>query len=247
MKKLTLALAAALLSVSAWAQTPDTAAILKTIDEQSNFDNIDFSGEFTIVSSKPGEENNISVARLFRRDAKQQFMILILKPEVQKGQGYLKEGDNLWFYDPDSRKFAFSSLKENFNNSDARNSDFNRSNYSKDYKVTKAEAAKLGKFDVWVMELEATNNEVSYPKIKMWVRKDNSLILKTESYSLSGRLMRTAAFPEYTNVDGRFIASKILLINNLKEGEKTQLSAKDLSTKPLPDIFNKNYLERVNR
>jgi hypothetical protein len=32
-----------------------------------------------------------------------------MEPESQLGQGYLKVDDNLWFYDPESRKFSHSS------------------------------------------------------------------------------------------------------------------------------------------
>ena len=46
--------------------------------------------------------------------------LLIQEPVTQKGQGYLLEGDNLWFYDPSSRQFAHTSLKETFQDSDVQ-------------------------------------------------------------------------------------------------------------------------------
>jgi hypothetical protein len=69
-----------------------------------------------------------------------------------------------------------------------------------------------------------------------------------EDYSLSDRLMRTAYYPKYMKVAERFIPSRMLFVDELKEGEKTQVTIKDASVATLPDsVFTKAYLERVNR
>ena len=98
------------------------------------------------------------------------------------------------------------------------------------------------------LDLQATNDEVPYPGARMWIRTDNSLVLKVESYSLSDRLMRTAYYPNYVEVAGRFIPSRMLFVDELKEGEKSQVTIRDVSLSALPDsVFTKAYLERVNR
>jgi hypothetical protein len=49
-------------------------------------------------------------------------------------------------------------------------------------------------------------------------------------------------------VAGRFIPSRMLFVDELREGEKTQVTIKDASVAALPDsVFTKAYLERVNR
>ena len=73
------------LAVTASAQ--DFTAMLETIDEQSNFEGSDFSGIYTIVSERPGEERSVTQARLFRRDTEDQFLLLITQREIQRGQG----------------------------------------------------------------------------------------------------------------------------------------------------------------
>jgi hypothetical protein len=98
-----------------------------------------------MISEDPEEGVDRSTFRMFRRDAKDEFLILFEAPETKIGQGYLKIGDNLWFYDPESRKFNHSSLKDSFDSSDARNSDFSRSSYSEDYRVARAESGTLGR------------------------------------------------------------------------------------------------------
>jgi hypothetical protein len=72
--------------------------------------------------------------------------------------------------------------------------------------------------------------------------------LKAEEYSLSERLMRTSYYPHYARIEDRYFPDKMLFVDELKKGEKTQLTFTDLSIAPLPDsVFTKAYLEKVNR
>jgi outer membrane lipoprotein-sorting protein len=201
-----------------------------------------------VVSEKPDEDTSVFKVRMFRRDREDKFLMLFLEPETQKGQGYLQLEDNLWFYDPESRKFSHSSYKENLQDSETKNSDFRRSALVDDYEVESYTEEVLGRYPVYVVNLKATNNEVSYPRARVWIRTDNHLVLKAESYSLSDRLMRTAYYPNYVEVQGRYIPSRMLFVDELKEGEKSQVTIKDVSLSSLPDsVFTKAYLERVNR
>lgn len=231
-----------------WAETPDWNKILTRIDEMGDFENSDFSAEITVVSQKPGEVDSSIVARYFRRDSEKKFTIVLLKPDVQKGQGYFSAGDDLWFYDPESRKFAYSSLKDSFQDSDAQNSDFSSTSLTEDYTVSESSEGKLGSSEVWIATLTAKTKTVPVAKRKMWIRKDNLLVLKEEHYSVSDRLMRTVAYPKYQSVSGKFVPASMLILDNLKQGEKTQITFASPSVTKLPDtVFNKEYLQRVNQ
>ncbi|MFP4383108.1 MAG: outer membrane lipoprotein-sorting protein [Spirochaetia bacterium] len=231
-----------------WSEEPDIDTILDEIDELSNFDDTDFTAVYTIVSEKPGEEQSVTKARLFRRDHKDQYVLIILKPEVQKGQGYLMVDENVWFYDPESRKFEKSTLRENIQDSDAQNTDLNQSSLSEDYQVTGYSEDTLGSIPVWVLELEAKREDVSYDTMKLWVRKDRTVVLKEEDYSVNGRLMRTVYYPKYTIVGEKILPRQVLIVDEINKGEKTQYTMSEASTEPIPDsVFSKNYLERVNR
>lgn len=248
--RLALAAAAAMLLLSSpapvfaqAAEAPDWNKILARIDEMGDFENSDFAADITVVSQKPGEDDSVIAARYYRRDKEEKFTMILLKPDIQAGQGYFSAGDDLWFYDPESRKFAYSSLKDTFQDSDAQNSDFAASSLAKDYTVTEYSSAKLGSGEVWVATLEGTNKKVAVAKRKMWIRKDNYLILKEEHYSVSGRLMRTIAYPKYQSVEGTFVPASMVIVDNLKVGEKTQITFTNPSVKKQPDSrFNKEYL-----
>ncbi|MEZ4632077.1 MAG: outer membrane lipoprotein-sorting protein [Deinococcales bacterium] len=229
------------------AQSPDFVAMLQLIDERSNFQS-DLSASVSLTSNDPEEGTENSVIQFFRRDADESFLLLIQKPENQLGQGYLNIEDGLWFYDPESRQFSYTSLAENFQGSDARNDDFNSSSLSTDYQVSSYEEGTLGKYEVFILDLEALNDEVVYPFKRMWVTKDNSLVLKSEDYSLTKRLLRTSYYPSYAKVDNSFIADKIIFVDALVEGRKTEIAISNISTAAIPDyVFTKAYVERVNR
>ena len=246
-----LAVAGALLLVPVLglaADDTDYLEVLRAIDRSRSFDTTDFSASFTVVSQKPDEETSVFKAQMFRRDAEDKFVMVFLEPDVQRGQGYLQVDDNLWFYDPESRKFSHSSLRENLQDSEARNSDLNESSLAQDYSVESAEPGRLGRYDVHILDLTARHNEVSFPRLRMWVRQDNNLMLKVQSFSLSGRLVRSEYFPKYVRVEGRFLASQMLFVDELNEGERTQVTMANTSLARVPDsVFSKSYLERVNR
>lgn len=223
-------------------------AMLERLDEQSRFDDTDFSALLTMIVEDPEKGIEKMVVRQFRRDDGDHFLLLIQEPTTQKGQGYLLEGDNLWFYDPSSRKFAHSSLKESFQDSDARNADFGQSSYSSSYEVEGYEDSTLGKFDVYVISLKAVDETVPFPFAKIWVTKESDLVLKSEEYSLTRRLMRSALFPKYSKVGNAVIPVQMIFIDELVAGKKTQIGLSEISISKIPDhVFTKAYIERVNR
>ena len=231
---------------------PDFHAILTKIDEQTNFKKTDASATVTIRSKKPGEEDNLMQAQYYRRDAVDQFTIVMLKPEANKGQGYLKIDDNIIFYDPESRKFSKLTGSGNFQDSNAKNSDFQASSLANDYSISTdgSEAphqVKLGVKDAWVLTLKAVKNNVTYPKQVVWIEVDTTLLLKAEDYSLSDRKMRTSYYGNYITIGGKFLATRMRFEDNLKVGEVTDIILESPSLSPLPDeVFTKLYLEKVN-
>jgi outer membrane lipoprotein-sorting protein len=237
-----------LVTASIFAGDPDGYEILQAIDRGRNFNGSDFSAVMTMIQEDPENGIDKKIVQQFRRDREDKFVMLFVEPEVKKGQGYLRIEDNLWFYDPESRKFAHSSMKEHFGGTDAKNSDFGMSNLEEDYSIVSIEEGTLGSYDIYLLDLEANNDEVTYPKQKIWVTRENYLVLKSEDYSASGRLLRTSFFPSYAKSGEQFIPTRMIFVDELVEGKKTEISLNDISLSDLPDsLFSKAYIERVNR
>jgi len=229
--------------------------LLVKVDSLVSYYNVDFSAEYTIVQEKPGQGLSKTVVGIFRRDSKETYVIVVMEPLISKGQGYLKQGKTLWFYDPESRYFNTTSNTARFQNTNARNSDFTRSTLSEDYKVTAGEDVTLGRFKCRLLTLEAVTKEVTYPKMKVWISEDG-LLRKSEDYSLSGQLLRTSAIPDYYSINGRYVPKQILFVDALQGAtingkfvnEKTQISISKPSFNKLADsVFSKTFLETVNK
>lgn len=227
--------------------------ILEKIDSLVTFMDTDFAAEVEIVQTKPEEGQSYTKVALFRRDRDNKYLIVVLKPDSDKGKGYLRNGNNLWLYDPVARRFTVTSAKDRFQGSNARNSDFSRSALAKDYRISKTGREKLGRWDTTIYELEATRDDVTFPRSKIWVTDDN-LIRKTEDYSLSGQLLRTIVIPSYQKVGTRFVPVKVSIIDALrgkqtKDGfqhEATQITFTKPTMDPVPDlVFTQTYLEKM--
>ncbi|MDR2370856.1 MAG: outer membrane lipoprotein-sorting protein [Treponema sp.] len=229
--------------------------LLEQVDALASYYDTDFSAEYTIVQDKPGQARSTTVAGVFRRDSSETYVIIVMQPAVSRGQGYLKQGNTLWIYDPESRRFNTTSSAERFQNTNARNSDFTRSTLARDYRITGGGNAALGRFDCRVLTLESVNNEVTYPRMKIWISTDG-LIRKSEDYSLSGQLLRTTAIPDYHHIGRRFVPRRILIVDELRGAsingsfvnERTQITINKPSFEKVADsVFSKTFLESVNK
>jgi outer membrane lipoprotein-sorting protein len=229
--------------------------ILRQADALVSYYDTDFSAEYTIVQDKPGQSRSTTVAGVFRRDSIETYVIVIMQPAISRGQGYLKQGKTLWFYDPESRRFNTTSSTEHFQNTNARNSDFTRSTLAQDYRIVRGEDTVLGRFKCRLLSLEAVSTGVTYPRMKIWISEDG-LVRKTEDYSLSGQLLRTSAFPDYYQIGRRYVPKRILFVEELRGAvingtmvnEKTQITITRPSFEKQADsVFSKTFLESVNR
>ena len=191
----------------------------------------------------------------YRRDADDSFLIVMVNPENERGNGYLRVGDNFWMYRRNTRTFQHINRDESIGGSDAHADDFEKRKFRELYEMVKDpsgnEAIKeetLGEIPVYRIELKAKVNDVDYPKKVMWVSRDKTLPLKEQSYSLSGTLMETAYYLNYTMVSGKYVPIKQLFIDEFEKGNKTIVELSGLSTQPLDNkIFTKPYLENLSK
>lgn len=254
MKKLLMILCGALISAAALfaqvsAEDQEKAfKIMEATDKVLAYHG-DYSATISLIIKKPGKPDEHVRYKIFERTDKDLMTIVQIFPEADKGVGYLRDGDNIWAYDPISRKFTHTSIKEALGDSDVKIDDVDRSktHWRDNYTVTALEDGMLGKFEVNIITLKAKTTEPSYAKVKFYIRKDIPLALKEEDYSGSDRLMRTILIPKYTKVPAGYVATQVLMRDELNKGENTQEIVSDLTFDTLPDkIFTKAYLESLN-
>lgn len=228
--------------------------VLKAIDANYKMKK-DLRADVTLTQQRAGQGTKIIDMAYFRRDSDDAFLIAMNAPENEKGNGYLRVGDNFWMYRKNTRTFQHVNRDESIGGTDAHSDDFETRKLEELYGpvadssgTEKFSEEMLGKVPVNKFEVKARVNDVDYPKQIFWTRRDNNLLLKQESYSLSGTLMQTAYFLKFTEVEGRFVAVKQLFIDEFEKGNKTIVEISNLVPGKLDDkIFTKAYLENLSK
>ena len=182
---------------------PSGQTILKKMQDNINV-STDARSQVTLTQQKTGQGVKVFEMRYFRRDKDNAFMIVFSAPEAEKGNGYLRIGDNFWMYRRNTRTFQHINRDESIGGSDAHGEDFETRKLTELYQPATDSGGKelireekLGAIPVYRMEVKAKVNDVSYPYRVFWVRTDNFLLLKDQSFSNSKTLMATSYFRKY--------------------------------------------------
>jgi len=215
----------------------------------------DITAHVSLTQQKKGQGIKQIEMEFHRRDSDNSFLIAMQAPESEKGNGYLRVGENFWMYRRNTRTFQHVNRDENIGGTDAQGDDFEDRKLTELYAVEKDTAGaekirldSLGKVAIYRLEVKAKARDVDYPKKTYFIRRDNFLILKEQSYAQSGTLMQTAYALKYTSISGRFIAVEQLFIDEFEKGNKTKMNLSNISTQKIaPEIFTKPYLENLSK
>jgi outer membrane lipoprotein-sorting protein len=226
----------------------DFLNLIHQTDIRSSFYDSDMTATINMVMVSPDRGTQTRKQVIYRRDKDNAFLMMTLEPESRKGQGLLLVDQNMWRYDPTSRKYTHTDLKETYENSTVRNADFKRFQRAMDYSVSTVTSGTLGKYNVWIADLKANNDEVPFPFIKIWVEKDRQIVLKQEEYSLSKKLLRTTYYTNYVQIGKSYVPTVQISQDGLIPEKRSQMTYTNISTKPIQDdVFTKNYLERMSQ
>lgn len=235
------------------AEMPKINPILEKIDSDNELP-FDGTAKVTATQQKVNEGVKTFQYIYYRRDVNKSFLIVMTSPEMEKGNGYLKQGDNYWMYRRNTRTFQHINHDESIAGSDSRVEDV-KEVLTEKYQPALAKGgkekiseSKLGEVPVYQFELKAKNEDEYYAKRIYWVRRDNFLPLKVQCYSLSGTLMRTAYYVKYTPVQDKYILVKGIFVDELEKGNKTLVEVNNISTKKIDDqVFTKAHLENLSK
>lgn len=239
---------------AASAAAPSGAEILVKMEKNTSLTQ-DVTATVTLTQQKAGQGIKNFRMLFHRRDSDDSFLIVFQAPESEKGNGYLRVGENFWMYRRNTRTFQHVNRDENIGGTDAQGDDFEDRPVRELYAVSKDSSGTekvteeiLGKVPVFRVEVSAKVNDVDYPRKIWWVRRDNFLVLKEASYALSGALMQTAYFLKYTPIQGRFVPVEQIFIDEFEKGNKTKVDLGNISLAPIPrEVFTKAYLENLSK
>ncbi len=233
---------------------PQVMDIVKQIDDHQHLGS-DISAKAVLTQQKVGQGIKIFESIYYRRDKDDSFLIVMTAPDSEKGNGYLRVGDNFWMYRQNTRTFQHINRDESISGTDAKGGDLETRKLADLYKPEVDTNNKetlneemLGKKEVYKFTLIGKVNDVTYPKQIYWVEKSTFLPLKIQSYSLSGTLMQSSYYPKYTIVSEKYVLLQGIFVDEFEKGNKTILDLSGISLTSIEDsVFTKGYLENLSK
>ena len=161
----------------------------------------------------------------------------------------LKNGNDMWFYDPVSKASVRLSPQQRLLGQ-ASNGDVATVNLARDYKASLAatEAVQDGEGksrSAHKLMLTAGSPDVTYASIEMWVDAANNQPIKAKFFAESARLLKTAFYRKYQPQLGTDRPTETVIIDGLNPQSVTILRLSDYVARAIPDTwFQRDFLPR---
>ncbi|QEL54742.1 outer membrane lipoprotein-sorting protein [Chromobacterium paludis] len=231
---------------------PDAQAILAASDAVRN-PGKPFGLIVSLVGYKDGQENERSALAVYSRadekSGQYRSLLRFVSPARDAGKLMLKNGNDLWFYDPASKASVPISPQQRLLGQ-ASNGDVVTVNLALDY------TARLdGEEDIqdgdrqtrrcYKLHLSARNGGVTYHAIDLWLDKDGYRSRKAKFYSESGSLLKTAYYRAYRVELGRERPTETVIIDGLNPKWVTVMRDSDFAWREVPEAWlQRDYLPR---
>ena len=212
-----------------------------------------FSVTVTLTEFQAGKQVDTGTLASYSRTQQQggQFSSLIrfVLPARDAGKLMLKNGSDMWFYDPMSKASVRLSPQQRLLGQ-ASNGDVATVNLARDYKATLAgeEEIKDGEGKqrrAYKLALAAAAQEVTYASIEMWIDAENNRPIRAKFFAESGRLLKTAYYRKYQPQLGAERPTETVIIDGLNPQSVTIMRFSDYVARAIPDTWmQRDFLPR---
>ena len=204
------------------------------------------------VFDKGQQVDNTTLSSYSRTtDNNGQFASLIrfVQPARDAGKLMLKNGNDLWFYDPGTKASVRISPQQRLMG-DAANGDVITVNFARDYLATLAAEETVTDGErkprqAYKLALEARSEDATYAVIELWVDSGNNWPIKARFLADSGRLLKTAYYRRYQPQLGAERPTETVIIDGLNPQSVTIVRFSDFAAKTIPTTwFQRDFLPR---
>ena len=212
-----------------------------------------FSVTVTLTEFQNGKQVDTSTLTSYSRTQQVggQFSSLIrfVLPARDAGKLMLKNGNDMWFYDPTNKATVRLSPQQRLLGQ-ASNGDVATVNLAKDYKAALAATEDIQDGErktrkAFKLALTAVTPEVTYATIEMWVDVENNRPLKARFFAESSRLLKTVYYRRYQSQLGADRPTESVIIDGLNPQAVTLMRFTDYVSRPIPDTWmQKDFLPR---
>ncbi len=223
---------------------PTVNELMQSLDEFRGYKDQGFQFKIRNISyrgNRDPRENSLSIQVL-----NEQSLVRFEAPVREKGRAMLKEGDNIWLYIPGTRKVIRVAPSQRLLG-EASNADVVGTNFTQDYNGKVLGEVKVDGQSLWLLELSANSISAPYARVKVWLEsappyKPN----KSEFYTRSGKLLKTAFYKEFKHYDGQEKVHKLLLVDAVMKENYTWMKFDDYEKVELqPAQFQKSALTQA--
>lgn len=225
MKTLTLFVAILIASLVAGLNvySQDATEIVRKADTKFNGEKTNYS-EMSMTIVRPKYKRSLEFKSW--SETNKSTLTLITNPAKEKGQTFLKSGNNMWSWNPTIQriiKLPPAMMSQGWMGSDYSNDDIlKESSLVTDYTHKLIQSENIDGSDCYVIELMPLENaDVVWGKIILWISKDEYISLKAEYYDEDLQLVKTHLAYTIKTFDGRRLPSVMEIIPADEPGNKT--------------------------
>jgi outer membrane lipoprotein-sorting protein len=212
-----------------------------------------FSVTVTLTEFQAGKQIDTSTLTSYSRTQQQggQFASLIrfVLPARDAGKLMLKNGNDMWFYDPTNKASVRLSPQQRLLGQ-ASNGDVATVNLAKDYKVVLAGDEDIQDGErktrkAHKLALTAATPDVTYASIEMWVDAENNRPIKARFFAESSRLLKTVYYRRFQQQLGAERPTESVIIDGLNPQSVTLMRFSDYVARAIPDTWmQRDFLPR---
>ncbi len=183
----------------------------------------------------------VSYSKIMPQTGQFATILRFVQPTRDAGKLMLKNGNDLWFYDPVAKSSVRLSPQQRLLGQ-ASNGDVVTVNFAKDYAPTLAGEEEITDGErrtrkAYKLTLAPIVASATYANIEIWVDVENSRPLKAMFYSESGRLLKIAYYRRYQRQLGAERPTETVIIDGLNPQWVTLMSFSDYVARPIPDLW----------
>ncbi|MGA2551115.1 MAG: outer membrane lipoprotein-sorting protein [Burkholderiaceae bacterium] len=242
--------------LSLWSVTclgaPDAQSILAASDAVRN-PGKPFGVTVTLVEYRSAKQTDSNTLTVYSKEetGSGQFRSLIrfVAPLRDADKLMLKNGNDLWFYDPSSKASIRISPQQRLLGQ-AANGDVVTVNLAKDYTATLAgeEDTQDGERQTrhcFKLALSAASPDVTYDHIEMWIDSRDNRPVKARFFTESNRLLKTAYYRHFQPELGGDRPTETVIIDGLDPTWVTVMRYSDYAFRDIPETWlQRDFLPR---
>jgi len=201
-------------------------------------------------NSKQTDQNTLAVySKADLNSGQYRSLVRFIAPKRDAGKLMLKNGNDLWFFDPSSQATIRLSPQQRLLGQ-ASNGDVVTVNLAKDYRAELVGEEDLPDGDrvnrhCYKLALTELNPDVTYHHIDMWIEAASSRPVRARFYAESGHLLKTAYYRKFQPELGVERPLETVIIDGLDPNWVTVMRYSDYAWREVPDEWlQRDYLPR---